>query len=113
MLNSLKKIKILSDDVIVFCGHEYTNKNLQFLFSEIISFDKDDLVLKCKNAISKYGSSMPFTLKEQKIWNPFLNCDKPTYRAEFVNFSKNKGKISLESSELEFFTFLREKRNNF
>ena len=45
---------------------------------------------------------MPFYLGHQKDWNPFLNCDNNHYRKDIANFHKNEGKISLESSELEF-----------
>ena len=56
---------------------------------------------------------MPFDLGHQKDWNPFLNCDDPHYKQGIADFYKNKGKINKDATELEFFTFIREKRNKF
>ena len=56
---------------------------------------------------------MPFDLGHQKDWNPFLNCNNSQYKREIASFHKNKGKINKDASELEFFTFIREKRNKF
>ena len=42
MIESLNKIKLLPDDTKVYCGHEYTYKNLEFIINEITNlFDKD------------------------------------------------------------------------
>ena len=42
MIESLNKIKLLPDDTNVYCGHEYTYKNLEFIINEITNlFDKD------------------------------------------------------------------------
>ncbi|MBI29234.1 MAG: Hydroxyacylglutathione hydrolase [Alphaproteobacteria bacterium MarineAlpha5_Bin11] len=114
MLNSLNKIKNLPDDTMVYCGHEYTYKNLEFVLDEIIyREDKKIVKQKCKEMISKKGSSMPFDLGHQKHWNPFLNCNDIYYRQEISDFHKNKGEIASDASELEFFTYIREKRNGF
>ncbi len=114
MLDSLKKINQLPDNTKVYCGHEYTYKNLEFMFEELVSW-KDTNALKenCKKTIKKNGSSMPFDLGHQKDWNPFLNYNNNHYIEEVSNFHKNKGKISSKASVLEFFTFIRNKRNIF
>ena len=56
---------------------------------------------------------MPFYLGHQKSWNPFLNCDDSNYKEGIANFHRNEGEISVEASELDFFTFIRNKRNAF
>ena len=56
---------------------------------------------------------MPFYLGHQKNWNPFLNCDDIHYKQEISGFYKNEGKIRSDATELDFFTFIREKRNNY
>ena len=113
-LDSLNKIKELPDDTKVYCGHEYTYKNLEFVLDELVYWqDKGTIKEKCRKMIKKNGSSMPFYLGHQKDWNPFLNCDDSHYKKGIANFHKNKGKISLNASELEFFTFIRKKRNAF
>ena len=114
MLKSLNKLKLLPNDTKVYCSHEYTYKNLEFVLNEVIlSVDKEKILSDCIDNINKYGSSMPFYLGNEKEGNPFLNCDNKKYKQRITNFPKNKGKISTEASELEFFTFIREKRNNY
>ena len=114
MLESLNKLKKLPNDTKVYCGHEYTYKNLEFVLDEVVYWqDQGTIKQKTREMIEKRGSSMPFDLGNQKDWNPFLNCDDPDYKQGISDFHKNEGKINKEASELEFFTFIREKRNNF
>ena len=114
MLDTLNKIYLLPDDTKVFCGHEYTYKNLEFVFNELVAFPNSDIVKKkCRERIKKNGSSMPFYLGHQKARNPFFNCNNIFYKEDIANFHKNKGKISSKANELEFFTFIRNKRNTF
>ena len=114
MLNSLNKLKTLPNETKIYCGHEYTYKNLEFLLHEVaIFFNKGSKLSECRNEISTNGSSMPFLLGHQKELNPFLNCDDMNYKHNIADFSKNVGKISVEANELEFFTFIREKRNKY
>jgi len=56
---------------------------------------------------------MPFNLGHQKRWNPFLNCNNINYKQEISVFHKNEGKIAAGASEIDFFRYIREKRNNF
>ena len=114
MLTSLKKIIKLPDETNVYCGHEYTYKNLEFLLDElVISPNKGAIKAKCRNLIKKNGSSMPFNLGHQKSWNPFLNCNSRSYKTGIASSYENIGKISAEASELDFFTYIREKRNKY
>ena len=114
MLNSLNKIKDLSDDIMIYCGHEYTYKNLEFVLDELVSWkNKNEIKQKIKNLINTKGTSIPFDLGHQKKWNPFLNCNNIKYRQEICNYHKNRGKIALDAGELEFFSYIREKRNIF
>ncbi len=114
MLDSINKIKILPKETQIYCGHEYTYKNLEFVFEELFeSSEKEKMKEECLNRIKEYGSSMPFTLKHQIDWNPFLKCDDTNYKETIANYSKNKGKISIDTNELDFFTYIRKKRNTF
>ena len=114
MLNSLNKIKNLSDDIKIYCGHEYTYKNLEFIINELMNLkNKHTLLKSCKESIEKKGSTMPFHLSHEKKWNPFLNCGNFLYKKNIENFQKNIGKITSKASELDFFTFIRKKRNVF
>ena len=114
MLMSLNKLKSLPSNTKVYCGHEYTYKNLEFIFNEIVTLpDKNKILLDYTNIMNKLGTSMPFELGQQKNHNPFLNCDNIQYQKKIIDFPKNKGKISSSASELEFFTYIREKRNKY
>ena len=114
MLKSLNKLKLLPDDTKVYCGHEYSYKNLEFILDELVYWqDRGAVKQKTREMIKKRGSSMPFELGHQKDWNPFLNCDNPKYKQVIADFPKNEGKISKEASEIEYFTFIRDKRNEF
>ena len=111
MLKSLSRIKKLPMDTKIYCGHEYTYKNLEFVLDELVDWqDKGAIKQKTREMIEKRGSSMPFDLGHQKEWNPFLNCNEPHYKKGIADF---KGKINKDASELDFFTFIREKRNKF
>ena len=111
MLNSLNEIIKLPNDTKVYCGHEYTYKNLEFIINELMNLkNKHTLLKSCKESIEKKGSTMPFHLSHEKKWNPFLNCDDPHYKKGIADF---EGKINKDASELDFFTFIREKRNKF
>ena len=105
MQTSLQKILNLSDDLTVYCGHEYTKNNLKFL--EQI-FDKNIILEQVKKEIfkdiSSNGKSIPFNLGKEKKYNPFLNQE-----CEMGSEFKQKNKYS----NLDFFKFLREKKDHF
>ena len=105
MHNSLNKILNLSDDMTVYCGHEYTLNNLKFLEH---LFVQNDILANTKKQILRdlklKNKSIPFILGDEKRSNPFLNpkCEMAS------KFKKNNN-----YSNLEFFRYLREKKDNF
>ena len=105
MQNSLQKLLSLSDEMLVYCGHEYTLNNLKFL--EHI-FNKNEILENTKKIISAdlktKGRSIPFYLGEEKKSNPFLN-QKCEMASEF--------RIKNKYSDSEFFTYLRERKDKF
>ena len=105
MHNSLNKLLNLSDKFTVYCGHEYTENNLKFLES---IFNNNLILQKTKthinNALKATGRSIPFNLGEEKSCNPFLNQNNQLV-LEFRKINKY--------SDLEFFSFLRERKDNF
>ena len=105
MFFSLQKIYALDNKTIVYCGHEYTNTNLNFLLSNFPQ-NKNLLIEKKKidQQIKETGSSIPFNLGKEKQLNPFLAPDS-NYFAEF--------KIKNDSSTFEIFSHLRDLKNNF
>ena len=105
MFFSLQKIYALDNKTIVYCGHEYTNTNLDFLLSNFPQ-NKNLLIEKKKidQQLKETGSSSPFNLGKEKQLNPFLAPDSD-YFAEF--------KIKNNFSTFEIFSHLRDLKNNF
>ncbi len=105
MHNSLNKLLSFPDDMKIYCGHEYTLNNLKFLENIFI---KNKTLKNTKKKILEdlklNNRSIPFILGDEKKLNPFLNPD-----CEMVSeFKKNNN-----YSNLEFFRYLREKKDNF
>ena len=105
MFISLQKIYTLDNKTIVYCGHEYTNANLNFLLS---NFPQNENLLAEKKKIDlqliETGSSIPFNLGKEKQLNPFLAPDSDY----FVEL-----KIKNNFSAFEVFSHLRDLKNNF
>ena len=105
MFNSLSRIKDLPEDTKIYCGHEYTQKNIEFC----IKYNpNNDLLKKTKNTIEeklKNGEpSIPSTLLKEKQMNIFLRTDDLDVK-NILNLKK--------ASNLEVFTKLRDLKDNF
>ncbi|HZY58191.1 MAG TPA: hydroxyacylglutathione hydrolase [Candidatus Binataceae bacterium] len=82
MVNSLSKLAALPDDTQVFCGHEYTQKNLAFA----LTLEPGNGALNAKHEWAvrtrREGKwTVPSTIGEEKQFNPFLRTDSPEIRA--------------------------------
>jgi hydroxyacylglutathione hydrolase len=76
MFRSLGKLKQLPDTTQVFCGHEYTLANLHF--AKLVEPDNTGIINKIEQikAIREQNQpSLPSSLKEEKLLNPFLRCE--------------------------------------
>ena len=105
MLKSLNLIKKLPIDTRIYCGHEYTKKNLDFC----IKYEINNGSLKEKkkwitSRLNQKKPTIPVTIKEELDTNIFLRC----------NTSSVKKSLSMEnSSEVEIFKKLRELKDSF
>jgi hydroxyacylglutathione hydrolase len=105
MLESLNKIKNLPKQTSIYCGHEYTKKNLDFC----LKFELDNPFLKDKkksvnSKVEKKEPTIPVTIEEELNTNIFLRCDVPSV----------KKSLGMEtSSELEIFKKLRDLKDSF
>ena len=82
MMQSLGKLAALPDATKVWCGHEYTEKNLAFARElEPSNADISAKYEKVRAARAKGQSTMPSTIGEEKRTNPFLRSDAPELRA--------------------------------
>ncbi|GIW43151.1 MAG: hydroxyacylglutathione hydrolase [Candidatus Binatia bacterium] len=73
MMASLAKLASLPDDTRVYCGHEYTLKNLEFA----LELEPNNAALRAKyervRALRQRGvPTVPSTIGEEKATNPFL-----------------------------------------
>jgi len=73
MMASLAKLAALPDDTRVYCGHEYTEKNLRRTLAA---------KLAAVRALRREGKfTVPSTIGEEKATNPFLRIDSPELAA--------------------------------
>src|SRR5262249_50786723 len=76
MMGSLARLAALPDDTRVYCGHEYTEKNLQFA----LTLEPGNPRLRAKmtsvQALRRAGKpTVPSTIGDAKATNPFLRTD--------------------------------------
>jgi hydroxyacylglutathione hydrolase len=82
MHESLRRLKALSGDTLVYCGHEYTEKNLQFALTVEPGNRKVAAKLEKVRALRAKGTStVPSTMAEEWETNPFLRWDSSEIRA--------------------------------
>jgi hydroxyacylglutathione hydrolase len=109
MLESLRKLAALPDDTQVFCGHEYTEKNLRFA----LTLEPSNQALKAKHAwavkIRSEGRwTVPSTIGEEKRINPFLRVDSPELFA-----SLKRQDPALPNDPIAIFARTRELKDRF
>ena len=105
MLKSLNLIKKLPADTRVYCGHEYTQKNLDFCIKHEVN--NSSLRVKKKWIASRLHQKLPtipVTIKEELNTNIFLRCN---------NLEVKKSLGMENSTELEVFTKLRDLKDIF
>lgn len=82
MVGSLGKLAALPADTQVYCGHEYTQKNLQFA----LTLEPQNSILRRKyewavKQREKGEWTIPSTIAEELATNPFLRTDSPELQA--------------------------------
>ena len=105
MFNSLKKINELDKNTIIYCGHEYTISNLNFLEKTL---KKESAYLTVRNKINddlnNKGKSVPFLLEDEKQYNLFLNQN-----SKLGTIIKKE----LGFTDFELFAYLRKAKDSF
>jgi hydroxyacylglutathione hydrolase len=92
MVESLKKLAALPDDTKVYCGHEYTEKNLRFA----LTLEPNNPRLKTKHEWAKKitsegGFTVPSTIEDEKLTNPFLRTDSVELRSNVKRIDPQAG----------------------
>jgi hydroxyacylglutathione hydrolase len=109
MLASLSRLKSLPGDTLVYCGHEYTEKNLQFALTVEPKNPKLAEKMQKVQALRVNGvSTVPSTMAEEWETNPFLRWDSREIREHLKN---NFPTLSLEP--VSVFTQVRKLKDQF
>jgi hydroxyacylglutathione hydrolase len=109
MVDSLAKLSALPDSTQVYCGHEYTEKNLRFA----LTLEPNNQMLQNKHewarkarAEGKY--TIPSTIGEEKQFNPFLRTGSPELRANLKKIDP-----ALTDDQVAIFARTRELKDKF
>jgi hydroxyacylglutathione hydrolase len=109
MMDSLAKLAALPDSTRVYCGHEYTEKNLRFA----LTLEPRNPALKAKyewakamRAEGKY--TVPSTIGDEKQFNPFLRIDSPELRTTLKKIAPTLG-----DDPVAIFAKVRELKDHF
>ena len=105
MFNSLKKLKELPADTKIYCGHEYTKKNLEFC----LKYDVENKFLNEKKnwVYSKSDSNLPTvpcTVGDEQKTNIFFRCNDQSIK-DALNMNN--------ASEEAIFSKLRDLKDSF
>jgi hydroxyacylglutathione hydrolase len=76
MWNSLMKLRALPDDIRIYCGHEYTQSNINF--AKTIEGNNAALTARAQQVaklLAEGKPTIPSTIGEEKAANPFLRAD--------------------------------------
>jgi hydroxyacylglutathione hydrolase len=82
MWGTMLKFKALSDDTLVYSGHEYTASNAKFALT--IEPDNADLQARAADIKDKRANSIPTvpaSIGLEKATNPFMRADLPDVKA--------------------------------
>ena len=105
MFNSLQKINEFDKNTIIYCGHEYTLNNLNFLEKTL---KKESSYLTVRNKINddlnNKGKSVPFLLEDEQRYNLFLNQN-----SKIGTIIKKE----LGFTDFELFAYLRKAKDSF
>ena len=104
----LQRLGALPDDTLVYCGHEYTEKNLEFALSVEPGNARARKVLEEVRVKRKAGKpSIPSTIGLEKEVNPFLRASSPEIQAAVhKRYPEAKDPVAI-------FARIREMKDNF
>lgn len=106
---SLSKFKTLSDETLIYCGHEYTVSNLKFAAN--VEPENEAIqrrLIQTKQLRDKNQPTIPSTLKIEKETNPFLRCEQTSV----INAAANHSGKKLDKPH-EVFAEIRSWKDNF
>ncbi|MFQ3287976.1 MAG: hydroxyacylglutathione hydrolase [Alteromonadaceae bacterium] len=109
MYQSLNKLSGLSENVQVFCAHEYTAANLAFALTvdpeniDLINYFNQVSHLRAQNK-----ATIPSSIGLEKSINPFLRCQLAPLQQSAEDYTNSKVALGVDT-----FTVIRDWKNNF
>ncbi len=97
MWKSLEKLRDLPNETLVYCGHEYTAANIRFA----LSIDQENPALTARAAqveqlIAEGEPTIPVTIGDEKLANPFLRADVPDLAVDIGMAGKPAAEVFAE-----------------
>jgi len=89
MFQSLTQLTRLPDDTRIFCTHEYTLENL--MFARHVEPENEDVRTRLARVQQQRANSqitLPSTMAEERLSNPFLRCSEPSVMAAASHFAQ-------------------------
>jgi hydroxyacylglutathione hydrolase len=100
---SLARIAELPDETRIYCGHEYTEKNLRFALTvEPDNVAVEQRLARAGAALARGEPTVPATLATEKATNPFLRTGEAALQT-----------LCSTRDPVEVFAALRRRRNDF
>lgn len=112
MLESLTRLRNLPDDTAVYCAHEYTLANLRYarhLLPEDGGLARFEA--HCKERRNRDLPTVPSTLGDEKVLNPFLRWDDAEVIAAARRYGKQHGLSTEDDSGI--FAAVRHGKDHF
>jgi hydroxyacylglutathione hydrolase len=109
MYQSLQKISTLSDNLLVYCAHEYTKKNLEFALC--VEPDNTSLQQRYERiclARAQQQITVPEQLSVEKSTNPFLRCNELSVKHAAEKYIGHQLK-----NPIEVFSVIRQWKDGF
>jgi hydroxyacylglutathione hydrolase len=104
MWSSLKKLRALPDETVIYCAHEYTAANAAFA----LSVDPENPALRgyadeVRSRRAQNIPTVPTSLGKERAANPFLRADDPSLQAA----------VGHPGDAIAAFAEIRERKNRF
>lgn len=109
MYHSLQKLAQLSDNTLVYCGHEYTEQNLNFALTvEPNNADIQERLQHIQALRQQNQRTVPSPLSIERLCNPFLRCTE----ASVITAAEHYASKPLPTPE-EVFAVIRQWKDGF
>jgi hydroxyacylglutathione hydrolase len=107
---TLEALKAFPDDTLIFCGHEYTCRNADF----VLSLDPNNDAVReraqqVERAVQEGRVCVPFPLGVEKTMNPFLRAQDISAQKALLPY----GELGEKDRSVEVLAELRRRRDGF